>query len=427
MSIQGSLKSLNRRVLGIAIAAVAFTGASVYYAISQFGPKPQTPAIAQTTPTIQYVTALGRLLPETEVIRVSAPLSLDKDRLAELNVQRGDRVEANQIIAILDSRDRLENALNQAQERLRVAEAKLAQVKAGAKSGEINAQQATIRRLEAQWQTDTAAQQAVISRLEAQLQGEIAAQQATVERLEAAQQNAEAEYRRHEQLYKDGAISTSLFDSKRLTWETQRQQLNEARVILERIQNTGRQQLNEARVTLDRLERTGSQQVNEAQATLEQIAEVRPVDVQAAQAEVDAALADVKKAESDLNQVFIRAPIGGRILEVHTRPGETLSDNGVVDLGQTDRMEAIAEVYQTDVGKIRSGQTAIITSDSFDGELRGTVRLVGLQVGQQSVFSNQPGENLDRKVVEVRIRLNPEDSQRVADLTHLQVQVAIQL
>ncbi|MDA0209699.1 MAG: biotin/lipoyl-binding protein [Cyanobacteria bacterium FC1] len=422
MSIQGSLKPLNRRVLGIAIAAVAFTGASVYYAISQFGPKPQPPAIAQTTPTIQYVTALGRLLPETEVIRVSAPLSLDKDRLAELNVQRGDRVEANQIIAILDSRDRLENALNQAQERLRVAEAKLAQVKAGAKSGEINAQQATIRRLEAQWQTDTAAQQAVISRLEAQLQGEIAAQQATVERLEAAQQNAEAEYRRHEQLYKDG-----LFDSKRLTWETQRQQLNEARVTLERIQNTGRQQLNEARVTLDRLERTGSQQVNEAQATLEQIAEVRPVDVQAAQAEVDAALADVKKAESDLNQVFIHAPIGGRILEVHTRPGETLSDNGVVDLGQTDRMEAIAEVYQTDIGKVRQGQTAIITSDSFDGELRGTVRLVGLQVGQQSVFSNQPGENLDRKVVEVRIRLNPEDSQRVADLTHLQVQVAIQL
>jgi HlyD family secretion protein len=54
------------------------------------------------------------------------------------------------------------------------------------------------------------------------------------------------------------------------------------------------------------------------------------------------------------------------------------------------------------------------------------VRQVGLQVSQQKVFSNQPGQNLDRRVVEVRIRLNSKDSQQVASLTNLQVQVAIQ-
>jgi HlyD family secretion protein len=43
------------------------------------------------------------------------------------------------------------------------------------------------------------------------------------------------------------------------------------------------------------------------------------------------------------------------------------------------------------------------------------------------VTSGEPGENLDRKVIEVRIQLNPEDSQQVANLTNLQVQVAIQL
>jgi HlyD family secretion protein len=52
---------------------------------------------------------------------------------------------------------------------------------------------------------------------------------------------------------------------------------------------------------------------------------------------------------------------------------------------------------------------------------------IGLEVSQQEVFSNQPGENLDQRIVKVRIRLNPEDSQRVAGLTNLQVQVAIQL
>jgi HlyD family secretion protein len=46
-------------------------------------------------------------------------------------------------------------------------------------------------------------------------------------------------------------------------------------------------------------------------------------------------------------------------------------------------------------------------------------------VKRQNIFSNQPGENLDRRVVEVKIRLNHGDS--VAGLTNLQVQAEIDL
>jgi len=60
-------------------------------------------------------------------------------------------------------------------------------------------------------------------------------------------------------------------------------------------------------------------------------------------------------------------------------------------------MQVVAEVYQTDIGKVREGQQAIITSESFPNQLHGTVRLVGLQVIKQ-ITSGEP-ENLDRKVV----------------------------
>jgi HlyD family secretion protein len=50
-----------------------------------------------------------------------------------------------------------------------------------------------------------------------------------------------------------------------------------------------------------------------------------------------------------------------------------------------------------------------------------------MQVNRQNVFSNQPGENLDRRIVEVKIQLSPEDSKRVATLTNLQIQAAILL
>ncbi len=90
-------------------------------------------------------------------------------------------------------------------------------------------------------------------------------------------------------------------------------------------------------------------------------------------------------------------------------------------------MMAVAEVYQTDIGKVKLGHQAMITSQAFPGELRGSVDHIGLLVKRQNVFSNQPGENLDSRVVEVKIRLTPEDSKRVAGFTNLQVQTAIEL
>ena len=88
-------------------------------------------------------------------------------------------------------------------------------------------------------------------------------------------------------------------------------------------------------------------------------------------------------------------------------------------------MIAVAEVYQTDMGKVRLEQQAVITSPVFTGNVRGKVSQIGWQVSRQNVFSNQPGENLDRRVVEVKVRLHPEDVKRVEGLTNLQVQVAL--
>lgn len=389
MSLQVFAKPGNRWLIGLMMTATVVTGAMVFYGISRFGQMNETPLPAQTAPPIR-ITALGRLQPKAEVIRLSAPVTLNNDRVAKLLVQRGNRVKAGQVIAILDSRDRLQKALLEAQKQVSVAQSKLAQVKAGAKSGEI------------------AAQQAQSERLQAELQGEITTQQATIARWQSEVKNASAEYNRNLLLYKEGAISASSLDQKRLTLETNLAQLNEAKANRSRAAETLRAQIKEAKATLNR------------------IVQVRPVDVQAAQTEVDAAIATVKRAEAELNQTYIRAPMAGRILEIYAKPGEAIGDQGIVDLGQTEQMEVVAEVYQTDVGKVRAGQPAVITSESFSGELHGTVRLIGLQVSQQKVFSNQPGENLDRRVVEVRIRLTPEDSKHVEGLTNLQVQVAIQ-
>ena len=417
-------KLKNPWVLGLAGLATLSTIGTSTYVLTQA--KPNAAPVVSQAPTTLRVSALGRLQPESEILKLAAPLELDGDRVSELQVKEGDRVNRNQIIAVLDSQSRLSDEVQQAREQVKLAQAKLAQVRAGAKDGEINAQGSTIDRLNAQQSGDLEAQRESLAKLEAQEIGDRNVQAATIAKLNAELKNARAEFQRYESLKTSGAVSQSLLDSKRLAVETAQQQVNEAIAIGTRTNNTNDRLIREARAVLTRTEETGETQVSEARAKLSSITEVRPVEVQVAQAEVKTMIAALKRAETALEKAYIRAPIAGQILKIYTRIGEKQSTKGIAELAQTDKMVAIAEVYQTDIEKVRTGQNVRITSPAFTGELQGTVSQIDRQVSQQKVFSSQPGENLDRRIIEVKIRIQDSDRPRISGLTNLQVQTLIE-
>ncbi|MBD1908577.1 ABC exporter membrane fusion protein [Funiculus sociatus GB2-A5] len=382
-------------IIATVVTALALSGAALQYVLrfqrSESASLSNPVAIA---PTNKAVSALGHLRPEGEVVYLSAPTALNglgASRVAKLLVKEGDKVTTGQAIAILDSLENLQTSVKLALEDVKVAQANLAKVKAGAKTGELEAQKATIEGLEAE------------------LAGQQAAQDQAIARLLAQFNNARIEYQRYDKLFQSGAVTASQLDSKQLLMKTTQEQLNEAKVNQNRIQATFQQQ------------------IKAAQATLNQMAEIRPTDVQAAQAEIDRALANVKKAKADSELAYIRAPIDGKILKINTRPGETAGNKGIVALGQTDQMNVIAEVYELDVSKVKVGQKATITSHAFPGNLSGTVTQIGLQVNPQDVLSTDPTADVNRRIVEVKISLNPVDSQRVSVLTNLQVNVVIDM
>jgi HlyD family secretion protein len=133
--------------------------------------------------------------------------------------------------------------------------------------------------------------------------------------------------------------------------------------------------------------------------------------------------AELTRAKALREQSVVRAPISGRVIEVHARAGEKVGADGIAELGRTDIVNAIAEVYETDIAKVRLGQRAVVTSAALAKELHGTVSRIGRKIGKKDVLATDPAADTDARVIDVEVRLD--DPREAADLTNLRVDVAI--
>ncbi len=141
-------------------------------------------------------------------------------------------------------------------------------------------------------------------------------------------------------------------------------------------------------------------------------------------AELEEKKADLARNRSERAKATILAPFSGTVFKVYAHPGDKVGDDGILDIGDSSRMGVIAEVYQTDRPGIALGQKAVITAEGFpDKQMSGTVVEIARQVSRQTVFTGEAGENLDRRVVEVKIGLGPQATAIASTINYLQVNV----
>lgn len=141
------------------------------------------------------VACLGHLIPGEGVIEIGAPYLVGggPSVVAELRVRRGDRVQAGQILAVLQNYRLAASAAATAAAQVRVAEAALAQVREGAKPEDI------------------------------------AAVRASVAQREAEMDNERQVYARTQTLFKDNATSTADLEASRRRFAVAERALDEAR------------------------------------------------------------------------------------------------------------------------------------------------------------------------------------------------------
>ncbi|MFL0769989.1 MAG: HlyD family efflux transporter periplasmic adaptor subunit [Prochlorococcus sp.] len=336
------------------------------------------------------MSALGRIEPKGMIRRITAPSSLSNDRVDRVLVREGENVKAGQNLAYLSSKAKRQASLDLATQSVALSRSKLDNIKAGPSPNAIAAQEATVKSLEMQSKTTN----------------RTLSQQIAQARSRAATARIEAE--RYELLFQQQVISELQRNQYRKSSETSQSHLNEVLA-----QRSGVQARMNAEITA-------------ARKRLAELKQVRPEDINQANQALLKVKADRERANQALNETIIRAPEDGQILQIFARAGERVGNKGILEMADTDNMMVTAEVYQTDLDLLKVGQGATVKASGFrDGSVRATLTKILPQVQRQSTFSSTPGENMDQRVFNVRLTLEPtpEQRQRLRMGSNMQVQV----
>ncbi|MDJ0511995.1 MAG: HlyD family efflux transporter periplasmic adaptor subunit [Methyloceanibacter sp.] len=335
-------------------------GVLAYWYIST--PQQASVGAAPARPVIPAVVGLGFLEPSSTIIKVGAPGSPDGSRIKELKVQEGDEVEAGEVLAVLDTQDRL--------------------------AAQLEASKA-----------DVALKQLMLQRQKLEIAYTIEARRAALERARASLESASAEYDRQKALLDRRYGTPSNVEKKKMEMLTADATVRETVAGLARIQAT---------------------------VNADDGAESRLIDVALSEQELAAAQAAVKVAMAELDQSVIRAPFNGRVIELYVRTGERIGSDGLLEIGATNEMRAVVEVYETDIGRVRLGQRVTIRARALGGSVTGTVERIGAAIKRQSVVNNDPATATDARVAEVFVALDEDTSRKVANLSRLQVEAVFE-
>ena len=368
-----------RRLLLIILGVVIAGGVLVISLVpGLFGPR--TPPVLPDT-TVRVVAALGRIRPEGGTIDVGADAMR---RVGYLLVEEGQLVKKGDILAYLDNHEEMKAATAYAEAQL-----------AGGKT---------------QFAQRTALEQANIAKVEAELKSieeltplDIAIQELTVEKNKQELDLAQKEANRLEKLVQKGSASREDFEKK--TAEVGQ------RTLMHRSSQEEVKRLKTA-FTLNKAKAQAS--LDSARANLKYYQ---------ASIDLDSLGKSLDQARVREKNSVVTSPANGQVLQIHTQPGEVVRNPGILTMANLKKINVIAEVYESDLLRIKEGQRATITATALAKPLSGRVTLVGRLIKRQTVFNANPTAATDARVGDVWIRLD--DAEQAARLINLQVTVQI--
>jgi len=341
---------------------------------------------ARRIPSVEprQVNALGWLEPADGILQVAA---LTGERLAALDVKKGDVVKKGQILGRLDSR-----SLRQLEHDALVSE-----------RDELG------KRYKAEKQVAAArigAAKVAVERAQS-LESESTAKQREIDLLVASRDSTRKDLARLENLSFDLASKQDR-ERQSLAVKKSEAELAAAEAGKERLEQANRLNLAAAKAELAAAE-AGAVQVEASFGSA------------ALDKKLELATAQLARSE-------IVAPSDGTILEVVMKQGEMIDTRPILQMADLTRMVCVAEVHETEVKRLHVGQkvqirSAALASPYDDMGLVGEVDEIGRMIGTPMSKSVDPFAATDRHVVRVRCRLDATSTKVASGLVNLQVDV----
>jgi HlyD family secretion protein len=282
-------------------------------------------------------------------------------RLTERTVDEGDGVKKGQVIARLD-RDQL-----MAQREREVAGLESARTQLAQSETSLAWEKATLAADIEQRRADLASNEARLAELNngARPQEKLDAH-AAVEAAQSELDRAQKDWDRAQTLYKNDDISAAQFDQYRNRWESTQAVVKSA---------TEREALVLAGPRAEVI-KAQQGQVERARAAVK-IAEAnslemkrREQDLATRRAEIARSTASLAMIDSQLADTIVASPVDGVVLVKAADVGEVLAPGTtVVTVGDIDHPWLRGYVNETDLGKIKLGAKAKVTTDSYPGKV----------------------------------------------------------
>ncbi len=311
----------------------------------------------------------GRLHPaNTNTLSVSGNLELTQvdisfkvpGKLIQLNVDEGTYVKKGMVIARID-KDQVESQRNRDEASFRNSQSQYEQMETSV--------QWQRRTLESDVALRTAELRASEARLAALVAGsrpqEVQESRAAVADAKAQHDQAQADWDRAQDLFKNDDISKQQYDQYRMRLDSTGAALRQSDERLGLVvEGPRKEDIDAARADVVRAQ--AALQASEAnQFELKR----REQDVMAHRADVSRARAQVAITDTQINDTVVTAPIDGVVLVKSAEVGEVLAaGTTVVTIGDIDHPWLRAYINETDLGRVKHDQSAMLTTDSYPGK-----------------------------------------------------------
>jgi len=282
-------------------------------------------------------------------------------RLIERTVDEGDGVKKAQVIARLD-RDQLMAEREREAAGLESAQTQLAQSETS-----LEWEKANLAADIEQRQADLASNEARLAELNngARPQEKLDAR-AAVDSAQSELDRAKRDWDRSQTLYKNDDISTAQFDQYRNRWESAEAALKSATEREALVLAGPRVEVIKAQE--GQVERTRAA-VKMAEANALEMKR-REQDLATRRAEIARARASLALIDSQLADTIAISPVDGVVLVKAADVGEVLAPGTtVVTVGDIDHPWLRGYVNETDLGKVKLGAMAKVTTDSYPGKV----------------------------------------------------------